>query len=202
MIDPERIDLDAIDFGGGDGLVPVVAQHADTGEVLMLAYANREALERTASDGVLWFFSRSRRALWKKGETSGNELRVVSLRSDCDGDAVLARVLPAGPACHTGARSCFGAPPLLLELADVIRDRIDHPAPGSYTSTLAGDGNLRLKKLGEEVVEVAVALASGDRGAAAAEAADLLYHALVALMAAGVEPETVLGELRARRSAP
>ncbi|HSM36047.1 MAG TPA: bifunctional phosphoribosyl-AMP cyclohydrolase/phosphoribosyl-ATP diphosphatase HisIE [Longimicrobiales bacterium] len=195
------IDLDAIDFGGGDALVPVVAQHADTGEVLMLAYANREALDRTVSDGVLWFFSRSRRALWKKGETSGNELSVVSLRSDCDGDAVLARVLPAGPACHTGARSCFGAPPLLLELADVIRDRIDDPAPGSYTSTLVGDGNLRLKKLGEEVVEVAVALARGDRSGAAAEAADLLFHALVALMAAGVEPEIVLAELRARRSA-
>lgn len=194
------IDLDRIDFERGGGLVPVIAQHADTGEVLMLAYADREALERSARDGVLWFFSRSRGRLWKKGETSGNELRVVSLHPDCDADAVLARVLPTGPACHTGARSCFPAAPALVELADALRERADERPENSYTARLLGDPNLRLKKLGEEAVELAIALATGDGEAARAEAADLLYHAFVAALAEGIQPEEILAELRKRRA--
>lgn len=194
------IDIDRVDFERGGGLVPVVAQHADTGEVLMLGYADREALERSARDGVLWFFSRSRGRLWRKGETSGNELRVVALDADCDGDAVLARVIPAGPTCHTGARSCFAAPPLLVELADALRERADERPEDSYTARLLADPNLRLKKLGEEAVELALALASGDRRASRAEAADVLYHVLVAALAEGIQPGEILAELRERRA--
>ncbi|HUG02644.1 MAG TPA: bifunctional phosphoribosyl-AMP cyclohydrolase/phosphoribosyl-ATP diphosphatase HisIE [Longimicrobiales bacterium] len=193
------IDLERLDFAKGAGLVPVVAQHADTGEVLLLAYANREALERSERDGALWFYSRSRARLWRKGETSGNELRVVSLHADCDADAVLALVRPSGPACHTGARSCFGAPPLLVELADALRARTESLPGGSYTARLLTDANLRLKKLGEEAVELATALARDDAEAARAEAADLFYHLLVAALAAGIHPEDILAELRRRR---
>ena len=194
------IDIDRIDFQKGGGLVPVVAQHADTGEVLMLAYADREALERSSRDGVLWLYSRSRDGLWKKGETSGNEMRVVSLVADCDADAVLASVIPSGPACHTGARACFPAAPLFVELADALRERADTRPDGSHTARLLADRNLRLKKLGEEAVELALALAAGDRDAARAEAADLLYHVLVAALGEGVQPEDVLAELRERRT--
>lgn len=197
-------DLDRLDFVKLGGLLPVVAQHATTGEVLMLAFANREALERTLRDGELWLWSRSRLRLWRKGETSGNVLRVVSLHADCDADSVLARVEPRGPACHTGARSCFGAPPLLAELADTIAARAsatdgesDDP---SYTRRLLADDNLRLKKLGEEAVELALACAAADPGRVAAEAADLLYHLLVACTAAGVGLERVLAELARRRN--
>lgn len=190
--------LDGLDFDKGSGLMPVVAQHARSGEVLMLAYANREALERTLTDGVMWYFSRSRKRLWRKGETSGNALRLVSLHADCDADAVLARVEPAGPSCHTGAWSCFSAPPTLPALAARLRRRAEERPSGSYTTRLLADRNLRLKKLGEEAVELALGCAAGDAERAAAEAADLLYHALVACLAEGVEPEDVLGVLEER----
>lgn len=190
--------LDGLDFGKGSGLVPVVAQHARSGEVLMLAYANREALERTLADGVMWYFSRSRDRLWRKGETSGNAQRLVSLHADCDADAVLARVEPAGPSCHTGSWSCFSAPPTLPALAARLRQRAEERPPGSYTTRLLADRNLRLKKLGEEAVELALGCAAGDAERAAAEAADLLYHALVACLAEGVQAEDVLGVLDER----
>jgi phosphoribosyl-ATP pyrophosphohydrolase/phosphoribosyl-AMP cyclohydrolase len=192
-------DLVALDFSKGGGLVPVVAQHATTGEVLMLGYADCAAVERTLAEGVLCFHSRSRERLWKKGETSGNELRVVALHTDCDGDALLARVVPAGPTCHTGARSCFGAPPTLLALADVIERRAEEPDGGGYTRALLRDANLRAKKLGEEAVELALACVAGDAAAAASEAADLVYHALVAARAAGAPLEAVLAVLEGRR---
>ncbi|MEN8376541.1 MAG: bifunctional phosphoribosyl-AMP cyclohydrolase/phosphoribosyl-ATP diphosphatase HisIE [Gemmatimonadota bacterium] len=192
-------DLDALNFAKGGGLVPLIAQDADSGEVLMLGYANREALERTLAEGRVWFHSRSRDRLWMKGETSGNELRLVAAHADCDGDAVLALVRPAGAACHTGARSCFGGTPVLLGLADTLRARARDLPEGSYTTRLLADANLRLKKLGEEAAELVAALALGDAESVRSEAADLLYHVLVAGLAGGVQPEELLAELRARR---
>lgn len=192
--------LDALDFDKAGGLVPVIAQHARTGEVLMLAFADRTALERTLRDRTLWFFSRSRAAHWLKGETSGNTQRLVSLHADCDRDSVLALVEPSGPACHTGAWSCFGAPPTLPELAAVIADRIATDDDGAgYTRRLLNDENLRLKKLGEEAVELALACAARDTRTAAAEAADLVYHTLVACAAAGTTLDAVLAVLADRR---
>jgi phosphoribosyl-AMP cyclohydrolase / phosphoribosyl-ATP pyrophosphohydrolase len=191
--------LAVLDFERTGGLLPVVAQHAHTGEVLMLAWVNREALERTLADGVMWYWSRSRSTLWHKGAVSGNEQRLVSLHADCDADALVARVLPSGPSCHTGAWSCFDAPPTLASLDGVIAERAADGGAG-YTGRLLADENLRLKKLGEEAVELAVACAHGDRGRAAEEAADLLYHALVACRAAGVGLADVLAVLAARRA--
>lgn len=193
------LDLDRLDFGKGGGLVTVVAQDARTGAVLMVAHADREALEKTLVSGDMHYRSRTR-GLWRKGETSGNTQRVVELMADCDGDAVLARVIPAGPACHTGSISCFGDSALAAEvfaaLDRTIAERIHSAdAPGerpSYTRKLLADRNLRLKKIGEEAAELVVALADEDREGIAEEGADLVYHALVALQAAGVS----LSELR------
>ena len=191
--------LDALDFGKGGGLVPVVTQHACTGELLMLGFADRHALERTLAEGVMWYFSRSRGTLWKKGETSGNVQRVLSLHTDCDADAVLARVLPAGPTCHTGAWSCFAAPPTLAALDEVIAARAADPHASGYTRRLLDDANLRLKKLGEEAVELALACERSEHARVASEAADLLYHVLVACRAAGVAAADVLQQLEERR---
>jgi phosphoribosyl-ATP pyrophosphohydrolase/phosphoribosyl-AMP cyclohydrolase len=210
------LDLNAIDFAKGGGTVTVVAQDAVTGAVLMVAQADREALERTIAAGEMHYRSRSR-GLWHKGATSGNVQRVVSLTADCDGDAVLARVLPAGPACHTGARTCFGEAgqgDALAALDATIASRrrsssggpppkskgkrapspASHHSPDaitaspqpSYTLRLLADRNLRLKKLGEEAGELAVACADGNARRATEEAADLLYHVLVALHSVGV----------------
>lgn len=191
--------LDAIDFAKADGLVPVIVQHATTGEVLMLGYANREATGKTIETGDLWLYSRSKQRLWKKGETSGNTQRVVSISADCDSDALLVRVDPRGPACHTGARSCFGDPPTLRAIADVINQRLLELTEGSYTQRLLSDANLRLKKLGEEAVELAVACNEKDRTRAAEEGADLIYHMMVAIVAAGGSFDDVLQQLEARR---
>lgn len=191
--------LDAVDFVKGGGLVPVVTQHAGTGEVLMLGFADRHALERTLADGVMWYFSRTRGTHWKKGETSGNMQRVRSLHTDCDADAVLAHVLPVGPTCHTGAWSCFAAPPTIAALDEVIHARAADAAAPGYTRRLLDDANLRLKKLGEEAVELALACERGERERVASEAADLLYHVLVACRAAGVTAADVLGRLDERR---
>lgn len=193
--------LDALDFAKSDGLVPVITQHALTGEVLMIAYATRESLERTVADGVMWYWSRSRSSLWRKGETSGNEQRLVSLHADCDSDAVLARVLPHGPTCHTGAWSCFDAAPTIAALDTILAQRASSADEGSYTQRLLSHANLRLKKLGEEAVELALACACADTARVREEAADLLYHMLVACRAAGVTAADVLGELESRRAA-
>ena len=196
------IDLDTLDFTKGAGLITVVAQDAQHGIVLMVAHADRQALERTIATGEMHYHSRTR-GLWHKGATSGNTQRVVSLSTDCDGDAVLARVLPAGPACHTGARSCFGEPALAADaigaLDQTIAARAGEETSGrSYTQTLLADRNLRLKKLGEEATELAVACADGDADRATAEAADVIYHALVALRALGVPLDAVRAELQSR----
>ena len=197
------LDLDALDFSKGGGLVTVVAQDATTGTVLMVAHADREALERTIATGEMHYRSRTR-GLWHKGATSGNVQRVVSLTADCDGDAILARVAPAGPACHTGATSCFGdiarAADALGALDQTIARRAsaDSDSGKGYTQKLLADRNLRLKKLGEEATELAVACADGDVARATAEAADVVYHSLVALRALGLSLDAVRAELATR----
>ena len=195
MLDLEKL--------GTDARVAVVTQDATTGVVLMLAWADRESLERTIESGGMHYRSRSR-GLWRKGATSGNTQRVVSLTWDCDADAVLARVIPAGPACHEGTTSCFRDEALsadaLSALGRVIASRAVSPgAQGAgYTQALLRDRNLRLKKLGEEASELAVACADGDRARAVEEAADLVYHALVALRGVGAGLDDVRRELAKR----
>lgn len=217
-------DLDALDFDKGDGLIPMVAQDAADGRVLMVAWADAEALERTLETGLAHFRSRTRDELWKKGETSGNTLALESLHADCDGDTVLARVRPAGPACHTGEETCFGegarprapaqedahaghpgdapdAPSLdgtLSRLDATLASRQAERPEGSYTIRLLDDDNLRLKKLGEETTELVVALAGRSGSQVAQEAADLLYHLLVALRGADVALSAVAGALEER----
>jgi len=196
-------DLDGLDFAKLTGLVPVVAQDAADGRVLMVAFATRQALERSLTTGEMHFWSRSRNELWRKGETSGNVLELVSLHADCDGDTVLARVRPTGPACHTGEATCFGegadgGDPLSALDATLASRQRERPE-GSYTVRLLDDENLRLKKLGEETAELVTALARGDGERIPEEAADLLYHVLVALRGAGVELSAVASALEARR---
>jgi phosphoribosyl-AMP cyclohydrolase / phosphoribosyl-ATP pyrophosphohydrolase len=182
------------------GLVPVIAQDANTGAVLTLAYANREALEKTLETGEAHYYSRSRQELWRKGATSGNTQRAVEVRLDCDADALLYRVLPSGPACHTGEDGCFfttlagtgvrdgGAPgfgTILEKLAGTIAERHREMPEESYTAGLIRRGTPRVaQKVGEEAVEVVVAALRDER--LAEEAADLLYHLLVLLEERGV----------------
>jgi phosphoribosyl-ATP pyrophosphohydrolase/phosphoribosyl-AMP cyclohydrolase len=194
----------------------VVVQHAQTGAVLTLAYANRAALERTLAERATWLFSRSRGALWKKGETSGNTQRVVSVAFDCDADALLYRVIPAGPACHTGAPSCFsgellaageGAPggearfeAAIAHLREVVASRRGADPATSYTAKLLAGGVDRIgKKIGEEATEVVIAAKNGARAEIAWEVGDLLYHTIVLLEACGV-PLDAIGEELLRRA--
>jgi len=194
-------DVNALDFAKGNGLVSVIAQDATSGAILMVAFADREAIERTVSSGELHLFSRTRGA-WHKGATSGNTMRVRSLTADCDGDAVRALVEPAGPACHTGAVTCFGdAQSDALSALDATiaeRMRTDAPAGTGYTQRLLGDRNLRLKKIGEEASELVTACADADTARATEEAADLIYHTLVALRAVGGSLDGVREVLAAR----
>jgi phosphoribosyl-ATP pyrophosphohydrolase/phosphoribosyl-AMP cyclohydrolase len=202
------LDLDVLDFAKGDGTITVVAQDDRTGAVLMVAGADREALERTLATGEMHYRSRTR-GLWHKGATSGNVQRVVSLSPDCDGDTVLARVRPAGPACHTGAVSCFGDSALACDALAVLDATIaarvrseGEDAARSYTRRLLGDRNLRLKKLGEEAAELVTACADGDLTRAREEAADLMYHTLVALHALGGSLDDLRDVLAARAGQP
>ena len=193
------------------GLAPVVAQDARTGEVLMLAWANREALERTRDTGRAHYWSRSRDALWMKGETSGNAQEVVDVRVDCDADAVLYRVRQTGPACHTGERSCFHRvadealvpapdPRHMVTRLDEIIERRERERPvGSYTTYLFAQGADKiLKKLGEETAETIIAAKNGDNAELRSESADLLFHLMVLWRARGLEAEEVWGELEGR----
>lgn len=190
------------------GLIPVVVQDAASGDVLMLAWANAEALACTAESGLAHFWSRSRQSLWRKGETSGNSLRVRELRADCDRDALLLVVDPEGPACHTGARTCFGdatptAAGMLDELRRVIASRREAAPEASYTARLLAKGlDHSLKKIGEESAEVVIAAKGESRERVAEESADLLFHLLVVLEQRGVRPGQVLDELRRRRALP
>ena len=196
-------DLDQLDFTKSGGLVTIVTQDVATGAVLMVAHADREALEHTLRTGEMHYRSRSR-GLWHKGGTSGNVQRVVSLTADCDADAILARVAPAGPACHNGTTSCFRDEAMQADvfatLDATITSRMQHrdETTTSYTQRLLGDRNLRLKKLGEEAVELATACVDGDVERATEETADLLYHALVALRAVGGSLDGVRAVLAGR----
>lgn len=200
--------LDSLAFEKGGGLVTVVTQDAISGVVLMVAYADREALERTIATGQMHYRSRSR-GLWHKGATSGNVQHVVSLSADCDGDTVLARVKPAGPACHTGKASCFGAAAnaaselgvLDATIASRATNQDLSPSCNSYTRRLLNDRNLRLKKVGEEAAEFVLACADGNQSQATEEAADIIYHTLVALRALGLGLDDVRAVLAERRQA-
>jgi len=201
------------------GLVPVIAQEAATGMVRMVAWANREALERTLASGDAYFWSRSRGALWRKGETSGNALHVREVRIDCDGDVVLYLVAAEGPSCHTGATSCFyrrvadakagdleddGGPPdppavVIARVAEVIaRRRRERPEKSYVVSLLDGGLPKVAAKITEEARELCEALPAGDAAHTAHEAADLVFHVLVGLEAAGVPVDAMFGELRRR----
>jgi phosphoribosyl-ATP pyrophosphohydrolase/phosphoribosyl-AMP cyclohydrolase len=197
----EPTDVARLAFQEPSGLLPQVAQDAYSGEILMLGYANGEAVKRTLESGRLWFWSRQRQRLWQKGESSGNVLRLVSLHADCDADSLVALVRPSGPTCHTGSWSCFEAPPTLAALGRVLKGRAAAPNEASYTSKLLADENLRLKKLGEEAVELALACTNNQPERAAEEAADLLYHALVACQAVGAGLGEVLEVLNRRLGA-
>ena len=198
------LDIEKLNFEKGGGFVTVVTQDARSGVVLMVARADRQALEKSVSSGEMHYHSRTR-GLWRKGATSGNIQKVISLLPDCDGDAVLARVLPAGPTCHTGMQSCFGEAALsadaLGELDRTISQRAaasGDTAKSSYTRKLLDNRNLRLKKLGEEAAELVAACADADSKRAVEEGADLLYHLLVALHGAGGDLSGLRAELAAR----
>ena len=198
-----NLDIESLKFDER-GLIPAVVQDAQTREVLTLAYMNRESLARTLETGQTWFWSRSRNELWHKGATSGNTQDVVSLSSDCDNDAIVVLVKPAGPACHTGATSCFEVKQdlngLLAQLYELIETRErDRPA-GSYTTYLFDKGlDKILKKVGEESAETIIAAKNDDRKLLAAEVSDLVYHLLVLLVARGVSLDEVREELASRR---
>jgi phosphoribosyl-ATP pyrophosphohydrolase/phosphoribosyl-AMP cyclohydrolase len=202
------IDMSLIKFDE-KGLVPVIVQDSTTAEVLMTAWANEEALKLTADSGELTLWSRSRKELWKKGETSGNVMQVIELRIDCDGDTLLAIVDPAGPACHTGKRTCFyrslwgkensTEATFLGRLWQYLNKRRSESPEESYTARLLAKGPSRVaQKVGEEGVETAIAAATGDREGFRYEAADLLYHLLVACISTGVSFKEVLDELMSR----
>ena len=201
-------DLDPTSLTYDDrGLLPVVAQDEASGAVLMLAYANREAVGLTLETRLAHFWSRSRRELWKKGGTSGNTLEVVEIQTDCDRDTLLLRVRPAGPACHKGTRSCFEPNALRLELGwlwQVLEARQQTGGDESYTARLLAKGLPRVaQKVGEEAVETVIAALDSDaedHTALVEESADLLYHLLVLLLAAGVEPDQLAAELQKRHT--
>ncbi len=197
------------------GLVPAIAQDADTGQVLMLGYMNPGSLKRTIEGEQVWFYSRSREDLWHKGEISGNYLNLTEAWLDCDGDTLLLKVKPDGPACHTGETSCFytpmeqlpeeyevteTGPGILSELFAVIQDRQRDPPEGSYTAKLLQEGMGRIaQKVIEEAGETAIAAVQDNKEDLPKEVADLLYHTLVLLAASGVTPNQVWEELRNRR---
>src|SRR5690242_6812903 len=200
-IDPRAVKYDE------HGLVPAIVQDARTREVLTLAYMNEASLARTIETGQTWFWSRSRQELWHKGATSGNTQNVLDITSDCDGDALVVLVEPNGPACHTGARSCFDLQlseqrdgGLLAELYDVIKSRRDERLAGSYTTYLFDKGlDKILKKFGEEAAETIIAAKNDDRAELVAETADVLYHLLVLLVARDITLDEVRAELAQRR---
>ena len=203
-----KAQLDKLKFDD-NGLIPAIVQDAATREVLTLAYMNAESLARTLETNETWFWSRSRKELWHKGETSGNTQRVLELIADCDNDAVVVLVEPAGPACHTGARSCFGDPTVvdqrslsnvLEQLYRLVQER-EHARPEkSYTTYLFNEGlDKILKKVGEESTETIVAAKNDAIEPLVGEVSDLLYHLIVLLVARGVSLEQIRDELAKRR---
>ncbi|KPL88890.1 bifunctional phosphoribosyl-AMP cyclohydrolase/phosphoribosyl-ATP diphosphatase HisIE [Herpetosiphon geysericola] len=194
------------------GLIPAVVQHARSGEVLMVGYMNAEALAKTQTSGLVTFWSRSRQELWTKGETSGNVLKFIAARTDCDNDALLILAEPSGPTCHTGERSCFhttldgtkregSAVPLAFvsQLFEFLREREQTRPIGSYTTYLLEKGVDKIgKKIGEESAEVIIAAKNGNPDELRNEASDLIYHLFVLLLNQGVSPEDVWFTLRER----
>ncbi|HTV72853.1 MAG TPA: bifunctional phosphoribosyl-AMP cyclohydrolase/phosphoribosyl-ATP diphosphatase HisIE [Candidatus Acidoferrales bacterium] len=201
MVKPDEL------LWGPDGLLPVVIQDARSGAVLTLAYANRDAVERTLAERTTYLYSRSRQALWRKGETSGHTQEVIDVRHDCDGDALLYEVIPSGPACHTGAVSCFegtahAVSPFaqaLTHLRTTIASRRSASPEESYTAKLLSGGIDRIaKKIGEEATEVVIAAKNGSSRELIWETADLLFHVLVLLEERGVSLDEVGEELLQR----
>ena len=200
-----------IDFEKMGGLVPAIIQDADTRQVLMLGYMNREAYEKTVAEGRVTFYSRTRKCLWTKGETSGNFLTVVSIKLDCDQDTLLIRVHPAGPVCHTGTDTCWGeentsassASPLLFlsELQDFIEQRHREMPEGSYTTSLFRDGlNRMAQKVGEEALELVIEACNGTNERMIYEGSDMLYHLIVLLTSKGLRIEDMARELQERHN--
>jgi phosphoribosyl-ATP pyrophosphohydrolase/phosphoribosyl-AMP cyclohydrolase len=193
-----------VEFDKGGGLVPVIVQDSATQQVLMLAYMNRETLAETRESGEATFYSRSRGGRWRKGETSGNRMKVASLQLDCDNDTILMRVDPAGPACHTGTVTCFGDKPALgvgqlAALERTIGARANASPDESWTAKLLSRGHKRIaQKVGEEGVETALAGAAGETEELCEEMADLFYHCLVLLRSRGVSVEAVMDVLARR----
>jgi len=184
-----------IDFKKGNGLVPVVIQDNNTLQVLMLGYMNEEAFEKTKAERLVTFYSRSKERLWTKGEVSGNTLTVNSIMIDCDQDTILIKATPAGPTCHTGAKTCFSeetAKGFLYELESIIHDKIDKNDPDSYTNQLFQRGiNKVAQKVGEEAVEIVIEAKDDNDVLFKNEAADLLYHFLILLKAKGFKLEDI-----------
>lgn len=201
--------LPSVDFKKGGGLAPAVIQDHATRQVLMLGFMNAEALRRTLETGRVWFWSRTRGALWLKGETSGHYLNLIDIRVDCDRDTLLVTVRPEGPVCHTGAVSCFrrkGEPTAFGDTLDdlyaLIAERRRSMPPESYTTSLFQAGLDRIvQKVGEEAVEVVIAAKGRDKTRTVSELADLVYHLTVLMVAKGIDP-SVLGEELIRRRKP
>ena len=194
-----------IDFEKQGGLVPAIIQDSITNNVLMLGYMNKEAYEQTIKTGKVTFWSRSRQCLWTKGETSGNFLNLVSIKSDCDNDTLLVRVNPVGPACHLGTDTCWGekneANPLLFltELQDFINKRHEEMPEGSYTTSLFKDGlNRMAQKVGEEALEAVIEATNGTNERLIYEASDMFYHLIVLLTSKGLRIENIAQELQVR----
>ena len=184
-----------IDFVKGNGLVPVVIQDDNTLQVLMLGYMNETAFQKTKSEGLVTFFSRSKNRLWTKGETSGNTLRVKDIQIDCDNDSILIKAIPDGPTCHTGSTSCFKeetAKGFLYKLEETISRRIDENSTDSYTNQLFQKGiNKIAQKVGEEAVELVIEAKDNDPDLFKNEAADLLYHLLILLKSKKIKLEEI-----------
>jgi len=193
-----------INFDKNTGLAPAIIQDAETKKVLMLAYMNKESLRKTMETSLVCFYSRSRKELWTKGETSGNYLHLVSIKSDCDNDTLLVEVKPDGPVCHLGTDTCWGEENqlqfgFLTKLEDIITDRISNPSDASYTSRLVRKGiNKVAQKVGEEAVEVVIEAKDDDDGLFLNESADLLYHYLILLQVKGFKLQDVIEVLSAR----
>jgi phosphoribosyl-ATP pyrophosphohydrolase/phosphoribosyl-AMP cyclohydrolase len=180
-----------IDFRKGNGLVPAVIQDNTTLQVLMVGYMNEDAYIKTVGEGIVTFYSRSREALWTKGETSGNFLRVITIETDCDNDSLLIKAEPAGPVCHSGTWSCFGeqsARGFLYRLEEIVRNRITADTQNSYTARLYSQGTGRMaQKVGEEAVELVIEAMGDNTGLFRNEAADLIFHLLVLMRSKGVD---------------
>ena len=185
--------------------MPAIIQDANTRQVLMLGYMNKEALEKTLATGLVTFYSRSRQTLWTKGETSGNHLRLVDIKSDCDNDTLLVKAIPTGPVCHTGTDTCWGesnegnALDFLSQLQDFIEKRHEEMPEGSYTTSLFRDGlNRMAQKVGEEALELVIEATNGSNERLVYEGSDMLYHLIVLLTSKGLRIEDLAKELRLR----